>query len=203
MELTGEVRLAVPRNRVWQGLNNPDILRRSIPGCDSLEQISPTAFKGTGTVKIGTVKANFGGTVTIADVEPARRYTLIGEGTGIAGFAKGQAKVELDDVEGGTLLRYTVGAQIGGKIAQVGGRLVEGVSRKLAADFFGRFVEALASLPPEPVPIVTLPAPVSPAVTPAPTPSAATSEPKSGIPPTVWVPILIGGVALLLWVWTR
>ena len=202
MELTGEVRLAAPRNRVWQGLNNPDILRRSIPGCDSLEQVSPTAFKGTGTVKIGPVKANFGGTVTIADVEPARRYTLIGEGTGIAGFAKGQAKVELDDVEDGTLLRYTVGAQIGGKIAQVGGRLVEGVSRKLAEDFFGRFVEALASLPPEPV-VAPPPAPASPPVAPVPTPSDATTEPKSGVPATVWVPALIGGVALLLWVWTR
>ena len=199
MELSGEVRIAAPRDRVWQGLNDPEILSQAIPGCDSLERLSPTTFKGSGTIKIGPVKATFGGMVTLADIEAPRRYTLLGEGTGVAGFAKGQAKVELDEADGATILKYTVGAQIGGRLAQVGGRLIEGASRKLADEFFGRFVEALASLP---TPAEPIPAP-APAPRVEPIPAVENSTTKSGVAATIWLPVLIGAVLVLLWVWTR
>lgn len=188
MELSGEFRIAAPRDRVWQALNDPEVLRRSIPGCDSFERLSPTEFKGSGTVKVGPVKATFGGKVTLADIEAPVRYTLIGEGTGVAGFAKGQAKVELGEADGQTVLSYTVSAQVGGRIAQVGARLIEGASRKLAEEFFGRFVENLAVAP--------LPTPVEP-------PPALAPAAKAGLSPAVWVPALIVVVLALLWLLTR
>ena len=193
MELTGEFRIAAPRDRVWQALNDPEVLKRSIPGCDSFERLSPTEFKGSGTVKVGPVKATFGGAVTLADIEAPRRYTLIGEGTGVAGFAKGQAKVELTEAAGETVLNYTVSAQVGGRIAQVGARLIEGASRKLAEEFFGRFVEIVAPAPAAPMP------PVAPVPAPAEPP---TTKP-GGVSAAVWVPAVIVVVLALLWLFSR
>lgn len=140
MEMTGEHRIAAPRSVVWDGLNDPEVLRRSIPGCDSLEKTSPTEMTATVTAKVGPVKASFGGQVTLSNLNPPESYTISGEGKGgAAGFAKGGADVRLVEDGDGTILHYSVKANIGGKLAQLGARLIDGTARKMADDFFVRF----------------------------------------------------------------
>jgi uncharacterized protein len=140
MQLTGSLRLDAPREQVWAALNDPEILRRAIPGCDSLSRLSPTEFKAQVTARIGPVKASFAGTVALADIDPPHGYTISGEGAGgAAGFAKGSAKVRLAHDGGGTVLSYSVAASVGGKLAQLGGRLIEAAAQKLAQEFFTKF----------------------------------------------------------------
>ncbi|HEY9345706.1 MAG TPA: carbon monoxide dehydrogenase subunit G, partial [Inquilinus sp.] len=140
MEMTGEHRIAAPRSVVWEGLNDPEVLRRSIPGCDTLEKTSPTEMTATVTAKVGPVKASFGGQVTLSNLNPPESYTISGEGKGgAAGFAKGGADVKLVEDGDGTLLQYAVKANIGGKLAQLGARLIDGTAKKMADDFFTRF----------------------------------------------------------------
>jgi carbon monoxide dehydrogenase subunit G len=144
MTMTGEVTLPAERAKVWAMLNDPEALKASIPGCQSLEKTSDTSFSAVVKVKIGPVGASFKGKVQLADIDPPNGYTISGEGEGgIAGFANGGAKVHLTDAEGGgTLMRYEVQANVGGKIAQLGSRLIDGVAKKMADQFFANFVAA-------------------------------------------------------------
>ena len=145
MDMTGERRISAPRQKVWEGLNDPEILKQAIPGCQEIEKISDTEFTAKVRAKVGPVSANFAGKVTLSDLDPPAGYTISGEGTGgVAGFAKGGAKVRLDEEGGETVLRYEVQAQVGGKLAQIGSRLIDGTARKMADDFFNRFAAAVS-----------------------------------------------------------
>ena len=156
MEMRGEYRIPAPREEVWRALNDPDILGRSIPGCQEIEKVTDTHFTAKVTAKVGPVKANFLGAVTLSDLDPPNGYTISGEGKGgAAGFARGGAKVTLTQDGDGTLLSYTVNAAVGGKLAQIGSRLIDATARKMAEQFFGAFAEVVggavpAELPPPP-----------------------------------------------------
>lgn len=144
MEMQGERRIPAPRQLVWECLNNPEILKQCIPGCESVDKVSDTEFTAKVRAKVGPVSARFAGKVTLSDLDPPAGYTISGEGTGgVAGFAKGSAKVALDEDGGETVMRYGVHAQVGGKLAQIGSRLVDGTARKLADQFFDRFAAAV------------------------------------------------------------
>jgi uncharacterized protein len=147
MTMSGEYQLPASRETVWQKLNDPEVLKTCIPGCEELEKLSDTEFRAVATTKIGPVKAKFKGKVRLSDLDPPNGYRISGEGDGgVAGFAKGGANVALVAKDGGTLLTYNVEAQIGGKLAQLGQRLVNGAAKKIADDFFQRFA-ALVSAP--------------------------------------------------------
>jgi carbon monoxide dehydrogenase subunit G len=140
MEMTGEELIPLPQETTWNALNDTAVLKACIPGCDSIEQISPTEFELAMTAKVGPVSAKFKGRMTLSDVTPPQTYTLTFEGQGgVAGFAKGQARVDLAPDAGGTRLTYSAKAMVGGKLAQVGARLIDGVARKMAAQFFTAF----------------------------------------------------------------
>jgi hypothetical protein len=140
------VTLPADRPRVWAMLNDPEVLKAAIPGCQSLEKTSETSFSAVVKIKIGPVGASFKGKVQLSDIDPPNGYTIGGEGEGgIAGFANGGATVQLSDApEGGTLLKYDVQANVGGKIAQLGSRLIDGVAKKLADQFFANLASAAA-----------------------------------------------------------
>ena len=145
MELTGEYKIPAPRQTVWEGLNDPEILKACIPGCvrEELEKTDDNAFSAKVKSKIGPVSAKFAGGVTLSDLNPPESYTIAGEGKGgAAGFAKGSAKVSLaEDGPEATVLTYNANAQVGGKLAQVGSRLVQGAAQKTADQFFSKFAE--------------------------------------------------------------
>ncbi len=144
MTMNGEVQLAAPREVVWAKLNDPEVLKQCIPGCEELNMTSATEFQAVATIKIGPVKARFKGKVHLSDIDPPNGYKISGEGEGgVAGFAKGGAVVKLTEKDGGTLLAYDVESQIGGKLAQLGQRLVQGTAKKLADDFFNKFAAAV------------------------------------------------------------
>ncbi|WP_137157677.1 carbon monoxide dehydrogenase subunit G [Rhizobium sp. FKL33] len=146
MDMNGSEIIAAPVDTVWQGLNDPDILRQCIPGCEALEKSSDTEMSATVVLKIGPVKARFEGAVQLSNLNPPYSYTISGEGKGgMVGFAKGGADVTLTaQADGTTLLSYTVKADVGGKIAQLGGRLIDSTAKKLAAQFFTSFGEKVA-----------------------------------------------------------
>jgi carbon monoxide dehydrogenase subunit G len=146
MTMKGEVALPADRATVWAKLNDPEVLKQCIPGCQELEKTSDNAFKATAKIKVGPVSATFKGNVELSDIDPPNGYTISGQGEGgVAGFAKGGAKVALTDgAEGGTVLTYDVEANVGGKIAQLGGRLIDGVAKKNADAFFAKFAEIVA-----------------------------------------------------------
>jgi uncharacterized protein len=144
MTMNGEYQLAVPRETVWAKLNDPEVLKACIPGCEQLDKLSDTEFQAVATTRIGPVKAKFKGKVTLSDLDPPNGYKISGQGDGgVAGFAQGGATVKLAPADGGTLLSYAVEAQIGGKLAQLGQRLVNGAAKKLADDFFQKFAAAV------------------------------------------------------------
>jgi hypothetical protein len=144
MEFTGEYQIPASRQKVWDALNDPAVLQQSIPGCESLEKVSDTELKATVRMKIGPVSAKFGGKVTLSDIDPPNGYRIAGEGQGgAAGFAKGGAVVKLAEADDGTVLSYTADAQVGGKIAQIGARLIDGAAKKLADEFFSKFSEVV------------------------------------------------------------
>jgi len=149
MTMNGQVQLPADREAVWAKLNNPEVLKVCIPGCESLEKLSDVEFQAVAVTKVGPVKARFRGKVKLTDLDPPKSYRISGEGDGgVAGFAKGGANVALEANDGGTLLVYHVEAQIGGKLAQLGQRLVNGVAKKLADQFFEKFAGAVG----EPLP---------------------------------------------------
>lgn len=195
MELTGTERIAAPRARVWQALNDPETLKACIPGCERIEMLSPTEMKVRVALKLGPIKAGFSGQVTLTDIDPPNGYTISGEGSGgSAGGAKGSAKVRLVDDRDGSLLSYHVTSHVTGKIAQLGARLVDSASQKLAGDFFGRLREMVS----EPLTgTVTAGAPPLEAV-PAEVPASVALRPS----PWRWfVAFAVGTSALIVWIW--
>ncbi|MBV9559810.1 MAG: carbon monoxide dehydrogenase subunit G [Bradyrhizobium sp.] len=147
MQMSDSQRIPAPKEKVWAALNDPAILKQCIPGCQSLEMASPTEMTATVVIRIGPVKATFGGKVTLSDLDPPNSYRINGEGTGgVAGFAKGGARVKLEsDGPDATVLHYDVDAQIGGKLAQLGGRLIDSTAKKLAGEFFAAFGNAVTA----------------------------------------------------------
>jgi carbon monoxide dehydrogenase subunit G len=207
MHLTGQTVISATREQVWAALNDPDVLARAIDGVERLERTGENRFEGALNAKVGPVKARFTGGIELTEIDAPNRYVIVGEGKGgVAGFAKGTAEVVLADApDGGTLLSYDARSQVGGKLAQLGTRLVEGAARGYAEAFFTAFkaeVEGASGTPasaPES-------APVSAAASDAPAPSAAevrsdavaaavsaAADARPGLPGWVWV----GGLVLL------
>ena len=148
MTMSGEYQLAAPPQTVWDKLNDPATLKACIPGCEQLDKVSDTEFQAVATTKIGPVKTRFKGKVTLSDLDPPNGYKISGQGDGgVAGFARGGAIVKLAPKDGGTLLSYDVEAQIGGKLAQLGQRLVNGAAKKIADDFFRNLAAAVNPKP--------------------------------------------------------
>ncbi len=154
MDMTGDYRIEAPREKVWQALNDPEVLKLCIPGCEELTKDSDGGFSAKVKTKVGPVSAKFSGKVTLSDLNPPESYTISGEGQGgAAGFAKGGAKVRLAEDGAATQLSYEVNAQVGGKLAQIGSRLIDGTARKLAGQFFESFANTVgqpAEAPAEP-----------------------------------------------------
>jgi carbon monoxide dehydrogenase subunit G len=187
MDMSGEYRVSAPRDRVWDALNNPEILKQAVPGCTEMEKTSDTTFEAKVTAKVGPVKANFTGAVTLSDVNAPNGYTIRGEGKGgAAGFAKGGATVTLEADGDGTLLKYTVSASVGGKLAQIGSRLIDATAKKMAADFFSRFGEVVTGDQVE----ATVAASTHSA------PIQVPSEESTGLHPFIWV----GGIVVIVFV---
>jgi carbon monoxide dehydrogenase subunit G len=223
MELKGEVTITAPRDRVWAALNDPDVLARCIEGVETLTRVTGAdgeRFEGKMNAKVGPVRATFTGQVTLADVVPPESYRLVGEGKGgVAGFAKGEAAVSLAEIPAGTLLSYHVTSSVGGKLAQLGARLIEGTARGLAESFFTKLKDEVEAPAPVMAPADSIasdiraetpPAPADAATTPGieydiPTPTAAPAPvmpPATGLSPWIWGGALIAGVLVfLLWQW--
>ena len=146
MELTGSYYLKVKKEVVWKALNNPEILKQCIPGCESFEKESSTTFNAVATNQIGPMNATFSGKVKISNVQENRSYTLAGEGQSSVGFANGSADIILTEKDGTTNLTYTVNVSVGGKVAQLGSRLIDGVAKKMADYFFGRFSDIVSPI---------------------------------------------------------
>ena len=186
MEMTGEYRIPAPRETVWAALNDPEILARAVPGCEEIDKLSDTEMTATVSAKVGPVKARFKGAVTLSDIDAPNGYTLIGEGKGgVAGFAKGTARVTLVEDGDDTILSYEVEAKVGGKLAQVGSRLIDSTARKLAGEFFGTFSAIVGGdLPDEDTPAAP----------------EATSDPGLLQKPSTWIAIavLIAAIAYSL-----
>ena len=194
--MSGEYRIAAPREQVWRALNDPEILRRAIPGCQSIEKVSDTELTATVIAKVGPVKATFTGRVTLSDLDPPNGYTIAGEGQGgAAGFGRGSAKVSLAEEGGETVLRYTADAQVGGKLAQIGQRLIGSAAKKMAGDFFAAFAAAvIADSPPAES------APAEAAVPEAVPPPGA----QGGLPSRTWaIGLIVIVIALLIFYATQ
>lgn len=200
MDMTGEYRIPAPREAVWRALNDPAVLKQSIAGCEELTKVSDTELTARVHAKVGPVSARFSGKVTLSDIDPPNGYTIAGEGQGgVAGFAKGGAKVRLTEEGGQTVLRYEATAQVGGKLAQIGSRLIDSTARKMADDFFGKFATAVGgSQPAAGAPAAAAqPQPASaPAAKPVAAPGGAGAQP--GVSPAIWVSALIAVVVVVL-----
>ena len=146
MKLTGSYKLNVKKEIVWQALNNPDILKKCIPGCEFFEKESDTIFNATATNQIGPMNATFSGKVILSNIQENRSYTLSGEGQSSVGFANGSANVKLKEENKSTILSYEVNVNVGGKIAQLGSRLIDGVAKKMSDYFFGRFADLVSPI---------------------------------------------------------
>lgn len=195
MDMTGEYKIAARRERVWAALNDPEILRQAIPGCEEIKKLSDTELEAAARAKIGPVSARFTGKVKLSDMNPPEGYTLTGEGSaGAAGFAKGEAKVHLSEDGDATILRYTVKAIIGGKLAQLGQRLVDGAAKKMADEFFEKFSDLAGGRieMPKPASTVEARAPGAPKV-----PSGGGFGAKLTEPPA-WLPIAIIAAAIVV-----
>jgi uncharacterized protein len=179
MKMSGERVIPASQARVWEALNDPDVLRQSVPGCQEMVKHSPTEFSAKVQAKVGPVKANFAGDVTLSDLDPPNSYRISGKGTGgVAGFAEGGADVRLEDVGGQTKLVYDVDAKVGGKLAQIGSRLIDSTARRMADDFFNRFAEAVTTAEPQPAPKPEFPSAVEPVEVPG-EPEPIAQEPVS------------------------
>jgi carbon monoxide dehydrogenase subunit G len=194
MDMTGEERIAQSRTVVYAALNDPEILRQCLPGCQSLEKTSDTGMEATVGLAVGPIKATFKGAVTLSDLDPPRGYRISGEGKGgAAGFARGNATVTLVEDGDGTLLRYAVHVDVGGKLAQLGGRLIDSTARKLSGEFFSRF-GALVGRPE--------PAPVAEEAVAAAIPAPPSVRPARGVPWNVRLfAVSAGAVVLAAFAW--
>lgn len=180
MEMTGEQIIPLPQTEVWRGLNDPEVLKACIAGCESIERISDTEYRVAMTAAVGPVKAKFNGKLLLSDLNPPNSYSLSFEGSGgAAGFGKGSARVSLAAEGAGTKLSYSAKANVGGKLAQVGSRLIDGVAKKMADDFFTAFNRKL----------------VGPAA-----PAAGKIAPvRAGLHPLWWVAATILAMLLIHW----
>jgi uncharacterized protein len=198
MDMTGERHIPAPRQVVWDALNDTTTLKASIPGCESLEKTGDNQMKAVAAVKLGPISARFNGAVTLSDIDAPNSYTITGEGQGgVAGFAKGGAKVFLTDDDtngpGATLLKYEVNAQVGGKLAQLGARLIDATAKQMAEQFFTKFSDEVGKLVP-PELAVASPAAVSDEVRPPP------AAPPSAISPLALIPREPFGLPVMGWV---
>ena len=195
MEFSGRYLLPAPPGIIWEALNDPEILKACIPGCQSLTRADDNRFDAVATLRIGPVKANFKAVIRQSELDPPRRCVLKGEGQGgVAGFARGEAEVTLSQESESTALSYLARANIGGKLAQVGQRLIDSAAKQIADDFFARFAARIAATAPthdgEQTPAVSA-APVE--VPPVPQPAR-----REGLAPEIWVIGLIGVIVILL-----
>lgn len=203
MEFSGRYAIPAPPEKVWEGLNDPQVLKTCIPGCEQIEKTTPTDFLATARLKIGPVSATFKGKVGLSELDPPHRCVLSGEGQGgVAGFAKGGAEVLLTPDGVGTILTYKAKANVGGKLAQIGQRLIDGAAKQIADDFFERFSKAVVSAPesdmsgetdraidePEPPLPVSVRAQLQ----------AVEQKRRDGLAPEIWVVGLVVIVAILL-----
>lgn len=191
MELNGESLIAAPRERVWAALNDPDVLAACIEGVERLERVGENRFEGAMNAKVGPVRAKFTGALELSEIDAPNAYVISGEGKGgVAGFAKGRASVRLDDAPGGTRLAWQASSTVGGKLAQLGARLIEGTAKAYAESFFAAFKALVES---------NGAADVSPVVLPE-TELAEGTDETPGLSPAVWGSIVIALVAaLVLW----
>lgn len=182
MRMTSQQRIAAPRQRVWEALNDPEILRASVPGCQTIDKESDVRFTGTVEVKVGPIGARFKGVVSLEDIDPGNSYTLVIEGSGgIAGSAKGSAKVRLSEDAGNTIIHYDVDAQVGGRMAQLGGPVIDATAKQLAGVFFGRFGDIVSGVAKPAAPARTKVAAAAGA------PAMASSTARAGGFPVAWV----------------
>jgi carbon monoxide dehydrogenase subunit G len=193
MEFEGRYLIPASTETVWAALNDPEILRQCIPGCDHIEKTDPTHFRASATLKIGPVKATFKANIALADLQPPRRCTLKGEGQGgVAGFARGEAEVLLQPDAAGMQLSYTAHATVGGKLAQIGQRLIDGAAKQIADDFFTRFTATvgaageLRACTADKSPDTLAPVPTAPA------------KARQGLAPEIWLVGLITVIVILL-----
>ena len=202
MDMSGERRIQAPRQRVWDALNDPEMLKASIPGCESVTRTAEDAFEAKVAIKIGPMAAKFGGKVKLENINAPVSYTISGEGNGGAmGFAKGGADVALEELGADeTLLKYTVKAQVGGKMAQLGARLIDSTAKQMSDQFFDRFAAAVAPPPPVEAPVAAEAGAAAPSVAP---PAAAPRPPvtaPAGISIFDLLPEAPLGIPLLAWV---
>lgn len=199
MKLSDEKRIEASRDVVWQGLNDTAILQQAIPGCESLERVSDTEFNAEVSAKVGPVKAKFKGNVHLSDLNPPVSYRISGEGKGgAAGFAKGGATVTLVEDGDATILKYDVDADVGGKLAQIGGRLIEGTAKKLAGEFFNNFEAALKAGAADTAADSDVPAADAPAPQEVAPPAPAAEGSKSRIWLIVGIVFIAGALAMSL-----
>lgn len=189
MRMTGEERIAAPRAKVWEALNDPEVLRQAIPGCQSLSQDAPDKLSAVVEVKIGPIGARFNGAVTLSDIDAPNGYTISGEGQGgMAGSAKGGAKVRLVDDGAGTLLTYDVNADVGGRLAQLGGPIIDATAKQLAGKFFKKFGEIVGGAPAVAAPVASASSAATSTAAPAPAPHYVAAPPVvSASRPWGWV----------------
>jgi hypothetical protein len=196
MEFAGRYLIPAAPEFVWAALNDPDVLKACVPGCERLARIDAHRFDATASLRIGPVKATFKANIEQSDLDPPRRCVLKGEGRGgVAGFARGEAEVLLAPEEGGTLLCYNAKATLGGKLAQIGQRLIDGAARQIADDFFARFAAQVKGAPALPVPEETAAA-AEPE--PAREPVAVPGGRREGLAPEIWVVGLVAVIVILL-----
>ena len=225
MKMNGEFRVPTDRKTVWQALNDPEVLKECLPGCQEIEKTSDTEMTATLTLKVGPVKATFAGGVTLSDIDPPNGYTLSGQGQGgAAGFASGGAKVRLVEEGAETVVQYEVDAKVGGKLAQIGSRLIDSTAKKLSKQFFdslaeklggGEEAEAEAAAEPEAAAPVQPAAPAEPEPAAAPAdapaedapaadagPSLAPAAQRMGLPTAAWAAAVVVVAVVLILVFT-
>lgn len=191
MDFAGRYSIPAPPETVWAGINDPEVLKACIPGCQSMTKTDDTHFEAAVQLKIGPVKATFKGKVALEDLEPPQRCVLKGEGQGgVAGFARGEAEVLLEPEQGGTALTYNAKANVGGKLAQIGQRLIDGAAKQLADEFFAKFSAVVAEAP------AAAEVPAEPPT--APPPEQAGRAVREGLAPEIWVVGLIAVIVILL-----
>ena len=199
MDFSGRYNVPAPPDVVWSGLNDPAVLKACIPGCEHIEKTSATDFVASATLKIGPVRATFKGKVSLSELDPPTRCVLSGEGQGgMAGFAKGNAEVRLQPDGAGTVLTYTARATVGGKLAQIGQRLIDGAAKQIADDFFSRFAKQVSVTPPAQQAELDAGAGVEETAPQPSTISSTDTARREGVAPEIWVIGLIGVVVILL-----